>query len=188
MSTKIPILHFNDVYRVKQTSKSLGSTITANQFAAKISKIRTSWGEESRALDFLQSSSKDGEGSPNQENTKAKDQPLKGLVLFSSDVFNTSLKSSVTRGEHVIDVLNASSIDCACLGNHDFDFGYLHLKKLMKQTNFPWTFSNIADIGQDGTSNLDEPQEGDKQVQGTERYWVCEAQGVKIGCIGLVEK
>lgn len=88
----------------------------------------------------------------------------------------------------MIDVLNASSIDCACLGNHDFDFGYPHLKKLMKQTNFPWTFSNIADIGKDGSSSVDEPQDDDKQVEGTERYWVCEVEGVRIGCIGLVEK
>lgn len=202
MTTSIPILHFNDVYRVKQTSRSLGGTITADQFAAKIASIRESWGERSRALDFLaeehynQKSGEDGQDeassstSPNGHHKREKDdQPLKGLVLFSGDVFNPSIESSVTRGEHMIDVLNACSIDCSCLGNHDFDFGYPHLQSLIKQTNFPWTFTNIADTGHepDADSN-DEPKDYDKQVEGTTESWVCEVNGVRIGCIGLVEK
>ncbi|UZJ56451.1 hypothetical protein CBS101457_005771 [Exobasidium rhododendri] len=195
MTTMIPILHFNDVYRVKQTSRSLGGTITADQFAAKISTIRTSWGESSRALDFLsadkqakkggeESQDRDSKQSPFQEG----ERPLKGLVLFSGDVFNPSIESSVTRGEHMVDVLNACSIDCACLGNHDFDFGYPHLRTLMQQTNFPWTFTNIADVGDDQAGKSDEIEESDKQVEGTLRSWVCEVEGVRIGCIGLVER
>lgn len=191
MTIKIPILHFNDVYRVKQTSKSLGGTITADQFAAKISSIRTSWGEESRALHFLnqqkEAKKDDNDDDDNQEQIIPA-HPLKGLVLFSGDVFNPSLESSVTRGAHMVDVLNACSIDAACIGNHDFDFGYPHLRNLMKQTNFPWTFTNIADVGDADAKFQDEPQEGDKQVEGTLRYWVCEVHGVRIGCIGLVEK
>lgn len=183
-TTRLPILHFNDVYRVTQTSRAMGGTITADQFAAKISALRGAWGEESRSLDFLVA--QDG-----QEKRRKDQQPLLGLVLFSGDVFNPSIESSVTRGEHMVDVLNACSIDCACLGNHDFDFGYPHLQRLMQQTNFPWTFSNIADVGGDGGAqegNSDEPLASDKQVEGTLRSWVCEVQGIRIGCIGLVEK
>jgi 5'-nucleotidase len=193
MTTTIPLLHFNDVYRVKQTSRSLGGTITADQFAAKISTIRTSWGESSRALDFQSAEKQDKESgrdfqTRSLEKRKADSKSLKGLVLFSGDVFNPSIESSVTRGEHMVDVLNACSIDCACLGNHDFDFGYPHLRRLMQQTNFPWTFSNIADVGDEQASKSDEILESDKQVEGTFRSWVVEVEGVRIGCIGLVER
>lgn len=186
MTTKIPILHFNDVYRVKQTSKSLGGTITADQFAHKISAIRTSWGESSRALDFLSKDDNAEDDTQRQEQQHAK-QSLKGLVLFSGDVFNPSLESSVSRGQHMVEIMNACSIDCACLGNHDFDFGYPHLQTLMKQTNFPWTFTNIANVGED-QDDVEQPKESDKQVEGTIRSWVCEVEGVRIGCVGLVEK
>jgi len=78
---------------------------------------------------------------------------------------------------------------------------------LIKQTNFPWVFSNIADRGSKDDSDDeeeqnredqskggeskeggDEPQEGDQQVEGTKEYWVKEVNGVRIGIIGLVEK
>jgi 2',3'-cyclic-nucleotide 2'-phosphodiesterase (5'-nucleotidase family) len=46
-----------------------------------------------------------------------------GLLLFAGDVFNPSVESSVTRGSHMVPVLNMLGIDVACIGNHDFDFG-----------------------------------------------------------------
>lgn len=192
----LPILHFNDVYRVQQTSKQ--GTISADQFAAKIAQIRTKWGEKSRALAFLEEEGEQQEGEEGKDTNENKrhissssSEPLRGLTLFSGDVFNPSIESSVTRGEHMIEILNAMSIDCACLGNHDFDFGYPHLCKLMPQTNFPWTFSNIADVQHTDPqkSNEIEPQETDKQVDGTLRFWVTELHdGVRVGCIGLVER
>ena len=40
-----------------------------------------------------------------------------GLVtLFSGDAFNPSLESSVTKGAHMVPVLNAIGTDCACVG------------------------------------------------------------------------
>ncbi|MCO5566137.1 hypothetical protein L7F22_019813 [Adiantum nelumboides] len=197
----LPILHFNDVYRVQQTSKQ--GTISADQFAAKIAQIRTKWGERSRALAFLEEEEGHQKGKvddddENEERSKhiqhtspSSSDPLRGLTLFSGDVFNPSIESSVTRGEHMIEILNAMSIDCACLGNHDFDFGYPHLCKLMPQTNFPWTFSNIADVQHTDPQRGHEiePQETDRQVDGTLRAWVTELHdGVRVGCIGLVER
>lgn len=196
----LPILHFNDVYRVQQTSKQ--GTISADQFAAKIAQIRTGWGEKSRALAFLEDEEQQKQQHESVDENKkisnhiqhtvsSSSDPLRGLTLFSGDVFNPSIESSVTRGEHMIEILNAMSIDCACLGNHDFDFGYPHLCKLMPQTNFPWTFSNIADVQHfDPTRGHEiEPQQTDKQVDGTLKAWVTEMHdGVRIGCIGLVER
>ncbi|KAF7338627.1 25S rRNA adenine-N(1) methyltransferase [Mycena venus] len=68
-----------------------------------------------------------------------------GLVLFSGDVFSPSVESSVTRGSHMVPVMNELNPDVSLAGNHDFDFGYPHLSKLMEATKFPWLLSNIVD-------------------------------------------
>lgn len=38
------------------------------------------------------------------------------LTLFSGDAFNPSLESSVTKGEHMVPVLNRIGTDLACVG------------------------------------------------------------------------
>jgi 5'-nucleotidase len=38
------------------------------------------------------------------------------ITVFSGDAFNPSLESSVTKGAHMIDVLNALGTDVACVG------------------------------------------------------------------------
>lgn len=72
----IPILHFNDAYRVqpqKLSSKS-PDTIDVTQFAQMVSDFRESWKKSSK----------------------------EGLVLFSGDLFAPSVESSVTRGTHMV--------------------------------------------------------------------------------------
>jgi 2',3'-cyclic-nucleotide 2'-phosphodiesterase (5'-nucleotidase family) len=40
-----------------------------------------------------------------------------GLVtLFSGDVFSPSLESSITKGSHMVPILNKIGTDCACIG------------------------------------------------------------------------
>ncbi|TKY86649.1 hypothetical protein EX895_004288 [Sporisorium graminicola] len=191
----LPIIHFNDVYRVRQKDKKLGGTIGADQFAAKIQAIRESWGEPSDLANLApppQSPSASGSRDWSQHSTS---RERKGLVLFSGDLYSPSVESSVTRGTHLVPVINAMNLDCACLGNHDWDFGYPHLQTLMAQNNFPWLFSNVVDRSgktaeeNKDCSNWDEDfQDDDAQVAGTLRYWTTTVQGVKVGCIGIVEK
>ena len=38
------------------------------------------------------------------------------LTLFSGDAFNPSLESTVTKGEHMVSVLNSVGTDVACIG------------------------------------------------------------------------
>lgn len=38
------------------------------------------------------------------------------LTFFSGDAFNPSLESSVTKGAHMVPVLNDIGTDCACVG------------------------------------------------------------------------
>lgn len=41
-----------------------------------------------------------------------------GLTIFSGDLFNPSVESSVTRGSHMVPVINAMEVDCAVLGKY----------------------------------------------------------------------
>jgi hypothetical protein len=75
----LPILHWNDVYRVNPQKVAPGSseTIDVTQFAAMLDRIRNGW-----ALGPV--------------------GKKEGLVLFSGDVFSPSVESSVTRGSHMV--------------------------------------------------------------------------------------
>jgi hypothetical protein len=78
MSTvTLPILHFNDVYRVAEQKLSNVGTIDVTQFASVLDDLRAKW--------------------PTRPDGK-KD----GLVLFSGDLFAPSVESSVTRGSHMV--------------------------------------------------------------------------------------
>lgn len=83
-TTKLPIIHFNDVYRVQpfKVDPKSSETIDVTQFAAMLDDVRDSWAQR-----------QDG----------ARD----GLVLFSGDVFSPSVESSVSRGSHMVSVLSA---------------------------------------------------------------------------------
>ncbi|GBE86672.1 Metallo-dependent phosphatase [Sparassis crispa] len=72
--------------------------------------------------------------------------------------------------------MNILAPDVSMAGNHDFDFGYPHLSKLIEDTKFPWVLSNIID---NTTSRIP-----DHLLE----YYVLERAGVRIGVIGLVEK
>jgi hypothetical protein len=79
MPTTIPILHFNDVYRVSpQKIGRSGESIDVTQFAALVDELRGRW------------------------DTREADGKKDGLVLFSGDLFSPSVESSVTRGSHMV--------------------------------------------------------------------------------------
>lgn len=104
MTTTLPLLCFNDVYRVNQrfvaqpgsphdkttstsssASPSTGSsqTISVSQFAQLVYDERAKWADRK---------GKGPDGEPEKD----------GLVLFAGDVFNPSVESSVTRGSHMV--------------------------------------------------------------------------------------
>ncbi|ODN74799.1 hypothetical protein L202_07114 [Cryptococcus amylolentus CBS 6039] len=162
----LPILCFNDVYRVQQKynpqpgapeDNSPDQNITVSQFAQLLLTERSKWADKSTLA-------ADGE------------MEKEGLVLFAGDVFSPSVESSVTRGSHMVPILNAIKVDAACVGNHDFDSGYPHLTKLIQSTTFPWMLSNIVDINTG------------VQPETLQKYHIFERCGVKIGVIGLVEQ
>ncbi|KZV84073.1 Metallo-dependent phosphatase [Exidia glandulosa HHB12029] len=103
-------------------------------------------------------------------------EPDKTLVLFSGDVFSPSVESSVTRGSHMVPVMNELAPDVTVVGNHDVDFGVPHLAKLIKDCKFPWLLSNVVDKD---TGRVPEP---------FKEFHILERGGVRIGVIGLIEE
>jgi 2',3'-cyclic-nucleotide 2'-phosphodiesterase (5'-nucleotidase family) len=101
------------VYRVtpQKISPTSYDTIDVTQFAALLDTIRQQWSIRA-------------------------DGKRDGLVLFSGDVFSPSTESSVSRGSHMVPVMNELAPDVSLTGNHDFDFGYPHLSKLIQDTTF----------------------------------------------------
>lgn len=97
------------------------------------------------------------------------------LVLFSGDALSPSNMSTVTKGLHMVPVLNQLSVNVAVYGNHDFDFGIEHLVKVAQQTAFPWLMSNVLD------------KKTKRPLAEGKRSLVLEWRGVKIGLMGLVE-
>ncbi|KAF7543225.1 hypothetical protein G7Z17_g10905 [Cylindrodendrum hubeiense] len=113
-----------------------------------------------------------------QEGEQYEGQP-KALTLFSGDAFNPSLESSVTKGQHMVPVLNMIGTDCACVGNHDFDFGIKQYEFLSGQCTFPWLLANVID-----------PALGDDVPMGNAKktHMMTTSNGIKVGFIGLGER
>jgi len=127
MTTILPLLCFNDVYRVKQrfvpqpgspedsssSSTSGDRYINVSQFGQLVHSIRDKWQDRSEER---------------YDGGKEKD----GLILFAGDVFNPSVESSVTRGSHMVSarawiltdiqvpIMNALKVDIACIGKAEY--------------------------------------------------------------------
>ncbi|OAG38327.1 hypothetical protein AYO21_07447 [Fonsecaea monophora] len=101
------------------------------------------------------------------------------IPLFSGDAFNPSLESSVTKGRHMVPVLNMIGTQVACVGNHDLDFGVKQFRSLARQCTFPWLLANVLD-----------PQHGPDVPLGkaSKTVMLTASNGIKIGVIGLVER
>ncbi|RNA30440.1 trifunctional nucleotide phosphoesterase -like [Brachionus plicatilis] len=100
---------------------------------------------------------------------------LKGptLVLFSGDALSPSSISMLVEGRQMIEILNKFHIDCACLGNHDFDFGLDVLMTHIENSNFPWLISNAFDAYTK------------KPLANVKDKHIIEKDGLKVGLIGL---
>lgn len=83
---ELSIVHWNDVYRVSDQKISSG-TINVTQFAALLDQIRSRWPERS-------------------------DGAREGLSLFSGDLFSPSIESTVTRGSHMVRLLQDTRTSC----------------------------------------------------------------------------
>ncbi|CAN8101747.1 unnamed protein product [Discula destructiva] len=101
------------------------------------------------------------------------------LTLFSGDAFNPSLESSITKGSHMVPILNTLNTTAAALGNHDLDFGVTQFQHLASQCAFPWLVANILDPA----LGPDVPIGHCKRT-----HMLTTSNGLKVGLIGLGER
>ncbi|KAH8879186.1 Metallo-dependent phosphatase [Thozetella sp. PMI_491] len=144
------LLHYNDVYHLDPSSSEPAGGVARFVTVCK----------EYRSADRFQ-------GQP------------KLITLFSGDVFNPSLESSITKGSHMVPMLNKIGTDCACVGNHDLDFGVRQFRSLTSKCNFPWLLANVLD-----------PALGENVPLGNaaRTHMLTSSNGIKVGIIGLGER
>ncbi|KAM0348736.1 hypothetical protein ACHAPU_004175 [Fusarium lateritium] len=113
-----------------------------------------------------------------QEGEQYKDQP-KALTLFSGDVFNPSLESTVTKGKFdTLDFIGFGPFRLhGC--NHDLDFGVKQFEHLSSQNKFPWLLANVIDHDIGGDTPLGHAKK---------THMITTSNGIKVGLIGLGER
>ncbi|HEY4252445.1 MAG TPA: 5'-nucleotidase C-terminal domain-containing protein, partial [Roseomonas sp.] len=70
------------------------------------------------------------------------------VFTFGGDLFSPSLASSITHGQHMVELFNVLAPAAAVLGNHEFDFGPEEAEKNIRASRFPWLGANV--LGADG--------------------------------------
>jgi 5'-nucleotidase / UDP-sugar diphosphatase len=69
------------------------------------------------------------------------------ITTFGGDVFSPSILSGITKGEHMVALMNAIGIDVAVLGNHEFDHGAGIAEQRIGESRFPWLGANVLTRG-----------------------------------------
>jgi 2',3'-cyclic-nucleotide 2'-phosphodiesterase (5'-nucleotidase family) len=95
------------------------------------------------------------------------------IVTFGGDLISPSLLSGLTKGRHMIELMNALKVDAAVLGNHEFDHGPEVLKQRIAESKFAWLGANVLDA------------EG-KPFGGAAATWMTKVGSITVGAIGLV--
>lgn len=96
------------------------------------------------------------------------------LLIDGGDLFQGTAASFLTRGDVVIDAVNALDYDALVVGNHEFDWGVTNLLRLYARTQIPILAANIADEGGRGGGKLP-----------WRPFLVKDMQGVRVVVVGL---
>lgn len=96
------------------------------------------------------------------------------LYLLGGDTLAPSVASHIFKGRQMIAVWNATGLDLAVLGNHEFDFGDEVLRERMKESRFTWLGTNVID------------RKAGRPFGDTPPFVVREFGGVKVGFFGLL--
>ncbi|KAI9892686.1 MAG: hypothetical protein M1814_001106 [Vezdaea aestivalis] len=144
------LLHYNDVYHVDPSSQQVCGGITRFMTVCKEYRNGPVY-----------------KGKPDL------------LTFFSGDAWNPSIESTVSKGKHMVPVLNTIGTDVACVGNHDLDFGVPQFRYLAALCKFPWLLGNVLD-----------PALGENEAIANcqKSLILTSSNGIKIGVVGLGER
>ena len=96
------------------------------------------------------------------------------LYLLAGDTLSPSVASNIFKGRQMIAAWNATGLDYAALGNHEFDFGDAVLRERMRESKFTWLGSNVFD------------RKTGKLFGDMPPFVVREFGGVRVGLFGLL--
>lgn len=105
---------------------------------------------------------------------KIREQSPNTLFLLSGDFISPSVASRLFKGKQMIAALNATGLDIATLGNHEFDFGPDVLRERMKESRFAYTIANVVD------------RKTGRPFGDASRYLIREIGGVRVAVFGLL--
>ena len=91
------------------------------------------------------------------------------ILVDDGDAIQGEPIGTMTRGESVINIMNAVGYDLAIPGNHEFDYGMDRFFELVEKANFPYISCNFNKQGE----------------QVFPSYLIKEVDGVKIGFVGI---
>ncbi|MBQ4513359.1 MAG: bifunctional metallophosphatase/5'-nucleotidase [Anaerolineaceae bacterium] len=69
------------------------------------------------------------------------------LLVDNGDAIQGDVIGAVSKGEYIIDFMNAAGYDYATLGNHEFDYGMEQLEVLIDKADFQYVSANITYTG-----------------------------------------
>lgn len=92
------------------------------------------------------------------------------ILADAGDAVQGDTIGTLSKGEYIIDIMNALGYDVATLGNHEFDYGPDQLKALIEKANFEYVSCNFVD-------------KDEKAV--LKPYIIIEKAGVKIAFVGI---
>ncbi len=97
------------------------------------------------------------------------------MLIDLGDYIQGGTLGSLSKGELIIELMNAMDYDIATFGNHEFDYGMEQLKKLIGMAEFDLTASNVIYTGNKENIFADVPA-----------YIMKEFDGVKVALIGVL--
>ncbi len=95
------------------------------------------------------------------------------ITTFGGDLISPSLLAGLTKGAHMIELMNAVKTDVAVLGNHEFDHGAEVMIARIRESAFPWLAANA--LGADGAP-----------FGGTAAIWTRKVGEITVGIVGLI--
>ena len=160
---KVHVVHFNDVYNMLPMSDD-DPIGGVTRFAAVLKKLKAQ--------------------------IAAKGEQL--ITVFAGDFVAPSLMSTISHGAHMIEVFNELGVDFGCFGNHEFDYGYDSVKRVLAGTysddddetddNYPktsavWLATNMSEPATGAPMGGDAPY--------VRRTALVDKGGVKVGILSV---
>jgi 5'-nucleotidase len=96
------------------------------------------------------------------------------LFMMAGDTLSPSIESNTYKGKQMIEAWDASGLDYATFGNHEFDFGPDVLRDRMRESHFQWLAANVID------------KKTGQAFGGMPEFSVREFEGIKIGIFGIL--